>query len=430
MRKKINRTKSVTWVIIVLTFALLFSKVDICAAAEKILQVTIEKSAQNPIVEIPVYLFNEGGSYLGQHQTTDSEGKVEFNLSEGAYKIRVDYLGYKFWSPVYAVSDNLSETLTISHQDVTITVQGNYSSPELISDIPVYLFNEAGSYLTRKQTTDAGGQVVFNLPKQPYKVRADYLGRKFWSDLFTWQDTTVTIPMADAEITVTGSGVPLEGVTVYVFTASGSYLSRKGATDADGKIIFHLAAGDYKFRADYQGSRYWSDPATLTAGQVNPVSISTGDDLAFLDLDNGLHPNSQLGGDGIVGEQICIFNGNVVEPRLDLQFSSPNGLGFLFRATYNSRSDISGSLGFGWSHTYSVVLDPAYEMAGQTYFKIVDSTGRAVYFKEETTGLYKGEFNEPSQVTVEAGKYVWYRLDGSKYGFSATGQLLWIDDEK
>jgi YD repeat-containing protein len=69
-------------------------------------------------------------------------------------------------------------------------------------------------------------------------------------------------------------------------------------------------------------------------------------------------------------------------------------------------------------------------MAGQTYLKIVDQTGRAAYFKEETAGVYKGEFNERSQVRAESGEYVWYRLDGSKLGFSAAGQLLWMDDEK
>ncbi len=276
MHKKITRPKCITRVIIVLTFAVIFSSSAICVASDGILQVTIDKSAQNPIVGIPVYLFNESGSYLGQHQTTDSDGKVEFNLFEGTYKIRVDYLGYRFWSPVYAINGNLSETLTISHQDVTLTVQGDYPSPEPISNIPVYLFNEAGSYLSQNRTTDTSGQVVFNLPEQSYKVRADYMGQKFWSDSFTWQDTTVIVPMADAEITVTSAGAPVEGVNVYVFTASGSYLSLNGATNADGKVTFHVPAGDYKFRADYQGSQYWSDPATLTAGQVNSVGISTG----------------------------------------------------------------------------------------------------------------------------------------------------------
>jgi RHS repeat-associated protein len=391
---------------------------------------TVLKGPSNPLADVNCYVFSEAGSYLSLHDTTDTSGQVSFNLADGTYKIRVDYLGYQFWSPVYAVSGNLSETFTIAHQDVILTVQGDYPSVEPISNIPVYLFNEAGSYLSRNQTTDSNGQVVFNLPEQSYKVRADFLGQQFWSDPFTWLDTTVTIPMADAEITVTGAGGPLEGVNVYVFTASGSYLSLNGATNSEGKVTFNVPVGDYKFRADYQGSQYWSDPATLIPGQINPVVISTADDLALLDLDNGFDPNSQLGGNGVVGERISIFNGNVAELRIDLQFSSPNGLGLIFHATYNSQSDISGSLGFGWSHTYSMILDPAYEKASQTYLKIVDQTGRGVYFKEETTGGYKGEFNERSQVKAESGEFVWYRLDGSKYGFSATGRLLWIDDEK
>ena len=276
MHNKITKLIRVSGVIIVLTIAVFFSTAAICVAADGILQVTIEKSAQNPIVGTPVYLFSESGSYLGQHQTTGSDGKVEFNLSEGTYKIRVDYLGYQFWSPGYTINGNLSETFTIAHQDVTITVQGDYPSPEPISNIKVYLFNEAGSYLSQNQTTDANGQVVFNLPEQSYKVRADYRSQQFWSDPLTWQDTMVTVPMTDAEITVTCAGAPVEGVTVYVFTASGSYLSINDASDANGKVTFHLAAGEYKFRADYQGSHYWSDAATLTAGQVNPVGISTG----------------------------------------------------------------------------------------------------------------------------------------------------------
>jgi uncharacterized surface anchored protein len=164
----------------VITFAVFFSTVALCTAADGILQLTLEKSPQNPIVGTPVYLFNESGSYLSQHQSTDSQGKVEFNLTEGAYKFRVDYLGYKFWSPVYTINGNLSETFTISHQDVTITVQGDYPSPEPFSNIPVYLFNESGSYLSQNQTTDANGQVVFNLPEQSYKMRADYMSQHFW----------------------------------------------------------------------------------------------------------------------------------------------------------------------------------------------------------------------------------------------------------
>jgi hypothetical protein len=72
MHKNSFRRKSISGIIIILTFALLFSTAVICAAADGMLQVTIEKSAQIPMVGTPVYLFNENGSYLGEHQTTDS----------------------------------------------------------------------------------------------------------------------------------------------------------------------------------------------------------------------------------------------------------------------------------------------------------------------------------------------------------------------
>jgi len=62
------------------------------------------------------------------------------------------------------------------------------------------------------RVTNGNGEVVFNLPDRSYKVRADYLGRQYWSEVFQWQDETVTIPIGNAEITVTGSGLPLASV--------------------------------------------------------------------------------------------------------------------------------------------------------------------------------------------------------------------------
>ena len=148
------------------------------------------------------------------------------------------------------------------------------------------------------------------------------------------------------------------------------------------------------------------------------------------DVDYGLFSDEQQGGGGLVGETIRVLNGNTVGLRSDLDFPSPHSLGLAFEATYNSRSDASYNLGFGWPHTYSVVLDPAFDIAGRNHLKIVDQTGRAAYFTEEASGIYKGAFNERSQVKAEGGEYVWYRLDGNRYSFSTSGQLLWIDDEK
>jgi YD repeat-containing protein len=127
---------------------------------------------------------------------------------------------------------------------------------------------------------------------------------------------------------------------------------------------------------------------------------------------------------------VRILNGNVVEVREDLRFASPNTLGLVLGTGYNSRSALFGSLGHGWTHTYEASLSPSVSIEGQTYLKIVDGTGRAAYFQEQTPGLYRGAFNEPSQVKAEGGGYVWYRLDGSRFGFSSSGLLLWLEDER
>ena len=242
-----------------------------------ILTVTIRKDADHPIVGINVYLFSSSGSYLGHYDTTNENGQVSFTVSGGDYKVRADYLGYQFWSDVISVNENTSSTLTIPHQDVTITVEGDYDGDiEPRENLNIYLFTPSGSYLSQYQVTNDQGQVTFNLPEKDYKVRADYLSQQYFSDIFNWTDTTITINEGIAEVTVTNMGLPLDGVNVYVFNNSGSYLSIYDVTDIDGKVFFRLPSGDYNFRGDYMGSQYWSGVSTIIAHVENPVNISTG----------------------------------------------------------------------------------------------------------------------------------------------------------
>ena len=238
---------------------------------------TVLKGEDDPLAGATCYVFSESGSYLNLNAVTSSEGQVSFELSNGNYQFRVDYLGYQFWSDVYIVPAVLNDTMTIPHQDVVVSINSVFQgAAQPLSGVPVYLYTQAGSYMSRNPATDANGQVIFNLPDRAYKIRADYLSGQFWSDAFTQTDTTVEIAMADAEITVTGAGQPLFSVPVYAFTATGSYLNKNLATDADGKASFRLPAGDYKFRADYQNNQYWSEIETITAHQVNGIPISTG----------------------------------------------------------------------------------------------------------------------------------------------------------
>jgi len=198
-----------------------------------LLQVTVEKGPGIPMEGIATYLFNTSGAYLGLSQVTTASGLAEFSVPEGEYKVRADYLGSQFWSQEVLVTEDTSISLDIPHQDVVITVQGMYQgTPE--PNTP------SGSYLNQSRVTDAGGHVTFSLPEQAYKVRADYMTQQYWSEIFNCNNETITINEGIAEVTVTSMGQPLEGVNVYVFNSSGSYLGLYDVTDDEGKVSFRI----------------------------------------------------------------------------------------------------------------------------------------------------------------------------------------------
>jgi hypothetical protein len=240
-------------------------------------RVNLLESAATPLDGIKVYLFSEAGSYLGLNRTTDAAGQAVFDVPTGRYKVRADYPGYQFWSAVAEVTTDLVQDLLIAHQDITITVGGHFQGTTTpLAGLTCYLFTPAGNYLNVNAITDAAGQVVFRLPEREYRVRADFMSQQFWSDIFTWSDTALDIPMADAEAAVGWSDFFLEGVPVYAFTAAGSYLGLNSPTAANGRTLFRLPVGDYKFRADYQSNQYWSADVTLQADEQTPVVIATG----------------------------------------------------------------------------------------------------------------------------------------------------------
>lgn len=238
--------------------------------------VTLYQNEEQPLEGVNCYVFNENGSYTGLGSATNSQGQVQFDLAAGQYQIRVDYLGYQFWSELYDVSAAVSDVFHIPHQDLAVTVNGVLDTPEPLAGLPVYLFTETGQYLSQKSTTNAAGQVVFTLPDKAFKVRVDYMGQQFWSQPFTAQPASVPIPMVDAQVLVTGAGHGLEGVTVYAFNENQSYLNLNGVTDSTGQVTFRLPAGAYLFRTSYLGHTFWSQPVQLAAQAVQPVEIAAG----------------------------------------------------------------------------------------------------------------------------------------------------------
>ena len=148
------------------------------------------------------------------------------------------------------------------------------------------------------------------------------------------------------------------------------------------------------------------------------------------DVDLGISSDEQQGGGGLVGDTVRLLNGNTIVSRTDLSFASPHSLKLSFFAHYNSQSSVLDSLGLGWSHTYSVSLDPIISFNNRTFIRIVDETGRGHYFRKKSMEFFRGAFRERSHVTAGADGFTWHRLNGSRFGFSPAGRLLWIDDEK
>src|SRR5205085_744083 len=107
---------------------------------------------------------------------------------------------------------------------------------------------------------------------------------------------------------VDDTGAPVSNLTVLAFDAVTNY--NQGTTDAAGQVAQSLAPGNYRFRATYNGTNFWSGPvghcavpactsATITVNR--PVTVTVVDDagtpissLAVTAID-GVNPNVGLG---------------------------------------------------------------------------------------------------------------------------------------
>jgi len=385
---------------------------------------TVLKGESGPLSGANCYVFSAAGSYLGLSRTTGGNGQVSYSLADGSYKFRIDYLGSQFWTDIVTVPETMSLTKTIAHQSVTVTVMGSLSGSVLPKPgVPVYLYSPSGPYLSVSATTDGNGQATFNLPQQPYKVRADYLGQQFWSDLFTWEDKTVLIPEATAHIHITMAGQDIQGVPVYVYSSAGSYLGLSGTSNASGIVDFRLSAGTYKFRADYQGGQYWTT-AGINQDMVNPVELSMGGGQFTLAIDKGSEP--------LVGVRAYVFtpSGSYLGMYYD---SNTNGQALfnLSTGSYKFRVDY---LGYPfWSDVFNVpdALSGTLSIPHQA---ITITTERVYQGTQPVTGVNvylftpSGSYLGKTQVTNSSGQAT-FSLPNKGYKVRADylGSQFWSD---
>lgn len=92
---------------------------------------------------------------------------AEFNLPEGTWRFRADYLGSRYWGTgtILADQDN-SIGIDPGNAGLSLTLEKSPGVP--LSGIKVYAFDSDGTYLGKSQTTSGSGQAVFDLPQRDY----------------------------------------------------------------------------------------------------------------------------------------------------------------------------------------------------------------------------------------------------------------------
>jgi RHS repeat-associated protein len=222
-------------------------------------------------------LYNEAGAFLGVSRIGDSQGEVNYTLAAGRYLVRVDYLGYPFWSDVLAVTADTEERFVLPHHEVRVRVGLKIAEAFLpLSTISCTLFTPEGQRLNVQGRTDDHGEMVFRVPERNYRVRGEYLGQEYWSADTTWQDVDVSIAAGQVKVLVMSHGEPLAGVPVHACSLGGVATGLSDETDDTGSVRFTLPAGGYRFLAMHADEQFWSGAVSVTADQLAGTTISTG----------------------------------------------------------------------------------------------------------------------------------------------------------
>jgi hypothetical protein len=288
---------------------------------------------------VKVYAFS-GTTYTGYSATSDSNGQIQFTLPQGDYRFRADYNSTQFWSGVEnhcSVPGCSVVTVTVT-RSLTVTIQDTNSVPK--AGLKVYAFNGT-TYTGYSGTADANGQVFFTLPQGSYRFRADLNGTQFWSGASNhcaipgcYSSTVIVTNSVTATILDT-DGAPKSGLKVYAFNGT-TYTGYSGTTDTSGHVLFTLPLGSYRFRADYNGTQFWS-------GASNHCAIPGCDNATVTVTKPATITVKDSGGALKVGLKVYAFNGSTytgysgtTDMNGQVVFTLPQG-------PYRFRADLNGA---------------------------------------------------------------------------------------
>jgi hypothetical protein len=404
----------------------------------RVLVVTVIDTYGATQVGLAVYAY-DGSNYTGFSGITNAEGQVSFTLPQGSYRFRSDKNGTQFWSGPSGSSANhcavpgcSSASITVT-ASVQVTVADTDGAPQ--AGLTVYAFNGT-TYTGYSKTTNASGQAEFILPQGSYRFRSDKNGTQFWSGASnhctvpgcTQAAVTVTLPVA---ITVLDTnGMAQSGLTVYAFDGT-TYTGYSKTTNANGQATFTLPQGNYHFRADKNGTQFWSGPSGSSANHctlpgcttvsitVTPVLVVT-----VVDTDGTSQP----------GLTVYAFNdasytgySKTTDANGQATFTLPQG-NYRFRADKNGTQFWSGPSGSSANHcSLPGCIGASIIVTKPLIVSVTDTNGAA------QAGLTVYAFNGSTytgynKTTNAAGQAIFTLPQGNyRFRVDRAGQQIWSD---
>lgn len=141
-------------------------------------------------------------------------------------------------------------------------------------------------------------------------------------------------------------------------------------------------------------------------------------------LGGTLGPSCTQNPSATCGHPVNTATGNWFHQATDLKWPG-RGLGFSFTRTYNARSDYSGPLGVGWTHSYNVFL---VENPNDASVVVTLGDGRQVYFDALGGGNYVPRYPGVHERLVKGSGFALTTKDRLQFTFGPDGALTAIAD--
>lgn len=226
-----------------------------------------------------VYAYTANERYwLGVYGRTANDGQATVNLPDGDYKFRAYYRGLWHWSTAVNSPAVSSTIITVQEQEMTVTVVDNNGDGVKASNLYVYGYTENGAYSGVYGRTNGNGRVKLTVPAGNFKFRVYYRGSNYWSGVVnTTAVDSAVIKTGERPFTVNivdRNGNPVKNLRVYAYTSANQYVGLNGKTNQQGQVIVDIPDGNYKFRADYRGSSFWSSVISSPPDTSTSVTVT------------------------------------------------------------------------------------------------------------------------------------------------------------